>query len=490
MSAHVYRAGFFFCGLGAGARGFTEASISMLGREARFESVGGIDLDPLSCADFEMLTGSPSLCADVREVTPGMLRDLMGENAPDVIFGSPPCQGYSRLLAAKMSATPKYQALNELVVVWLELVLAAWPDDPPALLLLENVEGIAHRGLHLLKRVRSLLRGAGYVLDESTHDCGEIGGLAQHRSRFLLVARRPRKVASLLYQPPKKRVRGCGEVLGGLPLPEAPEGGPLHKLPRLTAKNWLRLCLIPAGGDWRDLEGVLADGQARREVFGRYKINAWDEPVATIAGSGTNGVFGVADPRVKVAYDRGYGVLRWDQASPMVAGGSAVGQGAYAVADPRLTCEPRAGAYGVLAWDAPAKTITGHHKIDNAPAAVADPRVHEAIDWSAARPLDRPPVLIARDATWHRPLTLLDLAALQGLPATLNGAPLALAGHRTSDMRTRIGNAVPVGAAKAIAEKMLVTLLGSEMGAFSMSSDRVWVDAPDAIEPGHAELAS
>jgi len=34
------------------------------------------------------------------------------------------------------------------------------------------------------------------------------------------------------------------------------------------------------------------------------------------------------------------------------------------------------------------------------------------------------------------------------------------------------------------------TLLGSEMGAFSMSSDRVWVDAPDAIEPGHAELQS
>lgn len=484
----TYTAGFMFCGLGAGARGFTEARIKLLGREAIFRSVGGVDVDPLSCADFESLTESPALCADLREVTPAMLRALMGDRAPDVLFGSPPCQGYSRLLSAKVSRTAPYQELNRLVLVWIDLVLATW-TEPPRLLLLENVEGILHRGADLLASVRARLRGAGYVLHESTHDCGEIGGLAQHRSRFLLVARRPKACANLLYQPPRKRVRGCGEVLGELPLPASPEGGTLHRLPRLTPKNWLRLCLIPAGGDWRDLEGVLADGQARREVFGRYKINAWDEPCATIAGSGTNGVYGVADPRVKTAYDRGYGVLEWREPSPTVAGGSAVGQGAYAVADPRLTCEPRRGAYGVLLWNSPAKTITGSHQVDNGPAAVADPRVDTAdlgdVDWSSMRPAERPPVLIARDGTWHRPLTLLDLAALQGLPATLRGRPLELAGTRTGDWRTRIGNAVPVGAAKAIAERMLATLLGSDLGAWSLSGgDSVWVEAPDAVEPG------
>lgn len=195
---------------------------------------------------------------------------------------------------------------------------------------------------------------------------------------------------------------------------------------------------------------------------------------------------------MKTAYDRGYGVLAWDQASPTVAGGSAVGQGAYAVADPRLTCEPRAGAYGVLGWDQPARTISGHHKVDNSVAAVADPRVGapdaSPVDWSSKRPLDRSPVLVARDGTWHRPLTLLDLAALQGLPARVGGAPLRLAGTRTGDWRTRIGNAVPVGAAKAIGEKMLATLLGSDLGAFSLSGDGVWVDAPDAVEPGRVGL--
>lgn len=492
VTDHVYRGGFFFCGCGGGAFGTLRARIKMLGHSARFVSVGGLDNCPLSCADFEMLTESSALCCDIRECTPSMLRALMGDDAPDMVVGSPPCQGYSRLISKKLAQSPKYRELNRLVLVWIELVLATWPDDPPALLLLENVEGIQTRGADLLAKVRKLLKGAGYLLSESTHDAGEIGGLAQHRSRYLMVARLPKRVPALLYQPPKKRVRGCGEVLGDLPVPGGDEGGPMHALPLMIPVNWLRLALIPAGGDWRDLKGVLADGQARRDVFGRFKINAWDEACATVAGSGTNGVYGVADPRVKVAYDRGYGVLRWDQPSPTVAGGSAVGQGAYAVADPRFTCEMRAGAYGVLDWKNPAKTITGHHKVDNAPAAVADPRVKsvelETVDWSSTRPMKTPPVMVAPDGTWHRPLTILDLAALQGLPTLHRGQPLKLAGNTLGRWRTAIGNVIPPGAAEAIAEKQLVSLLASDLGSFSMSSDAVWVESPEAIEPGMTVL--
>ena len=449
MIARTYRAGFFFCGLGAGARGIAEARVSLLGHSAQFESVGGIDLDPLACADFEALTNSPALCADMREVTPGMLRDLMGETAPDLVFGSPPCQSFSRLLSPKRTKERKYQQLNGLVLVWLELVLATWAT-PPRLLLLENVEGIEHRGQALLAKVRTLLRRAGYVLEASVHDCGEIGGLAQHRRRYLLVARHQATVANFLYQPPKRRVRGCGEVIGPLPIPGDVAGGPLHKLPRLTAKNWLRLALIPAGGDWRDIEGAAAQGLSSAFRQG-YGVLNWAAPAGTIKGGSRigQGAFSVADPRVSRAYDRGYGVLAFDQPSPTVAGGSAVGQGAYAVADPR------------------AVSPTSH-----------------PIDWTSTRPLDDPPILIANDGTWHRPLTILELAALQGLPTALNGEPLTLAGSSSGAWRTRIGNAVPVGAAKAIGERMLSTLLGSDLSAFSLSSDRVWVDAPDSDTPG------
>ncbi|HHE1113364.1 TPA: recombination-associated protein RdgC, partial [Pseudomonas aeruginosa] len=39
----------------------------------------------------------------------------------------------------------------------------------------------ASRGRHLLDQINSLLGGFGYAVAETTHDCGELGGLAQSR---------------------------------------------------------------------------------------------------------------------------------------------------------------------------------------------------------------------------------------------------------------------------------------------------------------------
>lgn len=513
MKELVFRAAFPFGGSGAGARGFLDAAITLqsLGVSARFECVGGIDFDQRACADFEYLTGVPELCADVLALTAADVRKALGEKRPDVVFFSPPCTGASGLLSAAKSKTPKYQAMNQLALVWTQLMLAAWSDDLPPLVLLENVPRIQSRAASMLAQVRRLLSAAGYVVSDDSHDCGELGGLAQHRRRFLLVARRPKSCATFLYQPPKRRVRGCGEVLEGLPVPgtcEAQEWGRMHELPRLSWLNWVRLALIPAGGDWRDLDGVLADGQARREEFKRHAVEEWSEPVGTIGGSGSNGVanvsdprvgpfkgsmgvtawseafgaiagesrpsngrFSVADVRVPRAFDAGYAVLDWRDAARTVAGISSVGCGAYAVGDVRVACAPRAGAYGVLNWAAPSRTVTGSINVDNAMAAVADPR----------KPPPFTPVIIAKDGTWHRPLTTLELAALQGFPLRVDGKPLLLKQFTHSSARLRIGNAVPPPAARAIAEKMLVALAESALGAFSLSSDAVWV-APEAVQ--------
>lgn len=64
MSA-TYTALFPFCGLGAGALGFLRANATLFGVEHGFRSLGGIDLDADACRDFEALTGTPALCADV-----------------------------------------------------------------------------------------------------------------------------------------------------------------------------------------------------------------------------------------------------------------------------------------------------------------------------------------------------------------------------------------------------------------------------------------
>lgn len=419
MNHAEYTAAFPFGGLGGGALGFAGALVRAFGVQARFRIVGGFDFDAAACRDFAALTGAHQECADVTQLSTAEVRAVLGDRAPDVAFMSPPCKGAS---------------------------------------------GLSRAG-EMLADVVALLTAAGYVCSDGFHDCGEIGGLAQRRRRYLLVARHARRSPPLLYQPPRKRVRACGEVLGELPMPEDAAGGDMHRMPRLSWRNWVRLALIPAGGDWRDLPGVLDDGQKRRERFKRHAVEPWDRAVGTIGGPGSNGVENVADPRVKRAFDHGYAVLPWTAPSFTIAGKSHPGNGAYSVADPRLACTPRNGAYGVIPWNGAAPTITGSACIDNGRFAVADPR----------RPPDTIPVITAADGTWHRPLTTLELAVLQGFPATVRGAPLQLDGRSTSAHRERIGNAVPPPAARAIAETMLVNLVAGDHGGFSLSNDPVWV---------------
>lgn len=489
----------------------------LFGKEARFEVIGGIDFSASACRNFELLTEVPAWCADVSDVTAPELRQRFGVVGPDMVFLSPPCKGASGLLSAQKAATAKYQAMNQLALVWMRVMLEAWGDAPPKFVLLENVPRLKQRAPKMLSDIRKLLKAAGYVFTDGFHDCGELGGLAQVRRRYLLVARHAKSVPPLLYQPPKRRVRGCGEVLGALPFPGDPAAGPMHRLPRLSWLNWVRLALIPAGGDWRDLNDVLAHGQPRREVFRRHHVERWEDPSVTIAGSGSNGPSAVADPRIPLdackpgshhnkyrveswnkpahtvigadrigsgapsvadpriavtrAYDHGYGVLRWDEPSSTVAGGSQVGQGAYSVADLRFKGEYYRGTYGVLGWEEAAGTITGNARLDAGKFCVADPR--------KPPPDDR--IIIAADGTWHRPLTTLELAALQSFPVTLRGQPLVLDGSSTCGWREQIGNAVPPDAAEAIGDRMLVALLQAQLGGFALASSDtpVWISPPE-----------
>lgn len=581
MSApREFTAGFMAAGIGVGALGFMEA-LGRLGDDTgRFRALGGIDNDAGACADFEYLTGAPALCADLHTLTPAELRAAWGDRRPDCIFSSPPCKGFSGLLSKARSEETKYQVLNELVLKCMFLACETW-DAPPPLLVIENVPRIATRGAELLSKVRQLLRQYGYAFHEGTHDCGEVGGLAQHRRRYLLVARHEKSCTAYVYQPPKLRVRGCGEVLGELPLPTDPDAGRLHQLPKISWLNWVRLALIPAGGDWRDLPRAiepqpnnpgkytnklkmigweqpspsviggsdLLDGnpsvadpriamppETFRNVLG---INSWNEPTGVVAGASrpSNGRFSVADPRVLEVLALGksgkhsdsfkgrpglFGVADWADPSGAVTGRATVSGGTMvaAVADPRLTspvpagaqkrsvharydvrswqqparvvagpgvnggygvadprvaahvqlgCEPRAGTYGVVGWEQAAATVTGSVQIDNGAASVADPR----------EPPEQLVVIVAADGTWHRPITTLEFASLQGIPTTVKGQPLQLSGKSSSAWRERIGNAVPRQAARAIADSLLRALVATAVGGWCLGGTGIWVRKRD-----------
>lgn len=391
---HTYRIGHLFAGIGGGALGAQAASARVGDHEALFETVGGVDFDELACQDFERLVGAPAVRADLHTMAPAELLRAWGPRAPHVVVLSPPCKGYSGLLSAKRAEEPKYQAMNRLFLDGLFLLCSTWPDPPP-IIFVENVPRIATRGRALLEQARQLLISHGYAVHEGNHDCGEIGSLAQHRRRFFLVARHRARVPHFLYQPHRRRVRACGEVLGQLPMPgDVEAAGPMHSIPRLSWRNWVRLALIPAGGDWRDLPGVVPQGKKRRDVHRRQAVADWAEPVDAVVGPGGAAADNVADPRIQLALGASdgrhwnkYAVGAWGEPARTVIGAVQPGSGGPAVADPRPAWQHVAG---VTPWTKPAPTITAGAKIHAGAFQVADPRVAEwyrgilgVTDWGA-----------------------------------------------------------------------------------------------------------
>lgn len=500
-----------FCGLGGGGLGF---------KRAGFHGVGAFDSSPAACRDYETLVGEPATVADLGAMSPAELRAAC-TGAPDVVFTSPPCKGFSGCLPTKRSETAKYKSMNSLAFRGVWLALEAWPERPPRLILLENVPRIQSRGRAWLDDLHKLLTAYGYVVSETTHDCGELGNLAQSRRRFLLVARHAASVPEVLYEPPSRPLRTIGDVLGDLPvpLPGSDAGGPMHRLPRLSPMNWLRLALIPPGGDWRDLPESVALAADPNRHNGRYGVQPWAGVSHTVIGAAhassgwgnvedprlpprsgrQNGGYGVegwdapshavlaegsvrntrasiADPRVTCKRREGsMGVTSWDVPSTTVIAHGTHHNGPWQCADPRLGCEPRATVYGVVPWDAASGAVIASGRVDNGAFACADPREgvhHETLDLTSKRPTHI--IIRALDGTWHRPMTTLELAALQGFPT--EGLHLDGRSHRA--WRQRIGNAVPPPTAEAIARSMMRTLVAAEGETFLMGSTPIWVEEP------------
>lgn len=390
-----------FCGLGGGAKGFNKASPRVGNMVGKFRCIGGVDVDAPAIRDFERLTGARGTVLDLfdrsqfqdfhgmeppagwREATPADIQRAAGNERPHIVFLSAPCKGFSGLLSETRSKTGKYQALNRLTLRGVWLMLEAFHDDPPELIVFENVPRIANRGRHLLDQIVDLLRAYGYATAETTHDCGDLGGLAQSRKRFLLVARHIEKVPPFLYEPEKKRLQAVGTVLDRMPLPGDAVAGPMHRVPRLQWKTWVRLAFVEAGSDWRSLNKLaVEDGRLRDYLIvpeyrrGYLGVNRWNEPMGTVQGESlpSNGNFSIADPRAPAGaleYQQ-YGVVGWRDTMGAVINVKSPGQGTFAVADPRHQGPAKhSNEFRIVPWGEAAQAVTSAH---GSGQCVADPR--------------------------------------------------------------------------------------------------------------------
>lgn len=393
-----------FCGLGGGAAGFNAARSRAGGMTGTFRCIGGVDVDPASIADFKRLTGVEGTVLDLfdrdqyiafhgaqppvlwREAASGDIRAAAGGEYPNIVFLSAPCKGFSGLLSEAKSKSGKYQALNRLTLRGIWLMLEAFKTELPELIIFENVPRIATRGRKLLDQIVALLSAHGYAVAETKHNCGELGALAQSRERFLLVARHERKVKPFLYVPQKHKLRAVGEVLDKLPLPGDPVAGPMHRIPRLSWKTWVRLAFVTPGGDWRTLNRLRVENGHLKDYFllteglynCAYGVTPWNKPSNTVTSKNqpTTGVRSVEDPRFKGHAYGQYGVREWSKPTGTIAGQQSPGQGGYAVEDPRFNGgkNTHTNLYRIVRYDEAARTVVGAGHVAGGALAVQDVR--------------------------------------------------------------------------------------------------------------------
>lgn len=228
----------------------------------------------------------------------------------------------------------------------------------------------------------------------------------------------------------------------------------------------------------------LPESNARHTT--KYRVQDPTKPAATVTTDTDiqTGAPSIADLRVGSDTDRRfnhvYNVTPWDSPSGTVASGSGPGAGAISIQDLRLGCQPRGdskGPLGVQPWGEPSATVTASGDLWTTAAALQDTR-----EWNL--PVIQPGFhyIFTEDApgqwSWHRPLTTLDLAALQDMMPELikagGGIPLALEGS-DKERREQIGNAVPPGAMAYVGTVILYSLMKGKLQDESVASDEVWV---------------
>ena len=126
-----------FAGSGGCSSGFEEDG---------FETIAAIDNDADACADLDyLLNKQVSVCADILTMHPVDLLRIVGRRRPDVFVSTPPCKGWSRLLGKDKRKSPKYVEMCSLAVRSVWLAMHTW-DEPPPLIVIENVRGMATEG--------------------------------------------------------------------------------------------------------------------------------------------------------------------------------------------------------------------------------------------------------------------------------------------------------------------------------------------------------
>jgi len=244
--------------------------------------------------------GTQLIESDVRAVDPSHLRS----RRPFVLFGGPPCQGFSISNQRTRGTANSHN--------WLFKEFFRFADHlRPEWIVLENVSGLRHTaGGTFERRILNACQRLGYAAAVWTLSAADFG-VPQRRKRLFVVARRGRTTPQgpPIGTDPLVTVQAAigdlpilavGAYIDSLPYRCAPHSSYARSMRGLlftssghlvTANNalvQLRYAHIPPGGNWQDIPRRLMRNytnlhDARSRHTGIYRRLRWDEPSVVIA---------------------------------------------------------------------------------------------------------------------------------------------------------------------------------------------------------------
>jgi len=164
-----------FAGAGGMSLGFEQAG---------FDVIAAVELDPIHCAVHEYnFPDCPVICANMSEISGRDILARAGVAGVDVLFGGPPCQGFS-LMGKRLLDDPR----NALVSHFIRLV----KEIAPRYLVMENVKGMATgKQRQVLSEAIAALEAIGYGVVQPPQVLNAAHyGVPQHRERLFLLGYR------------------------------------------------------------------------------------------------------------------------------------------------------------------------------------------------------------------------------------------------------------------------------------------------------------
>ena len=166
-----------------------------------------IEKDVFSAKTFK--TNHPKtnvIVSDIREIDP---IQIAPRNGTFILFGGPPCQGFSTSNRKTRNDGNSINALFREFLRFIKILLPEW-------ILFENVEGIINYNKgSTLEYIKQSFRELGYTIEAKLLYASDYG-VPQHRNRFFIVGNR--KNIPFVFPDKIKDIITVGDAIGDLPV--------------------------------------------------------------------------------------------------------------------------------------------------------------------------------------------------------------------------------------------------------------------------------